>query len=268
MSSLHGPVPPARFLPYLTAPAIEALPDKADTVIVLPIGAIEQHGPHLPICTDTAIATEVMARALAALPPEIPAYALPPVWCGKSNEHARFSGTVILRAETLMQLLRDIGESVYRMGFRKLVLVNGHGGQPQVVEIVARDLREAHPDFYLFPVFAWAVPNCVDQFLSERERSEGIHAGRAETSLMLALTPEQVRMDLAVAEYPPACGELLSPEGAFRFAWLTHDLSRSGVVGDPHGASREEGEAVLASLVDGWVRALTEIHHFRLPSLD
>jgi len=265
MSQMHGSVPPERFLPYLTAPAIEALPDKENTVIVLPIGAIEQHGPHLPICTDTAIATEVTAQALAKLDPAIPAYALPPVWCGKSNEHARFSGTVILRAETLMALLRDIGASVYRMGFRKLALVNGHGGQPQVLEIVARDLREEYPDFCIFPVFSWAVPNCSNDFLSEQEREHGLHAGRAETSLMMALTPDAVHPELAVGEYPPDSGWLLTPEGGFRFAWLAHDLSRSGVIGNPDGATREEGEQVLASLVDGWVQALTEIHHFRMP---
>ncbi|RFA28429.1 creatinine amidohydrolase [Alkalilimnicola ehrlichii] len=265
MSRLHGPVPPQRFLPYLTAPEIEALADKENTLIVLPVGAIEQHGPHLPICTDTSIATEVTARALGQLDPAIPAYALPPVWCGKSNEHARFSGTVILRAETLMAVLRDIAASVYRMGFRKLVLVNGHGGQPQVVEIVARDLREAYPDFCLFPVFSWAVPNCASEFLCERERAEGIHAGRAETSLMMALTPEQVHPERAVAEYPPSSGGLLTPEGRFRFAWLTHDLSASGVVGDPSGASQAEGQKMLDSLVSGWVAAFEEIYRFRMP---
>ncbi len=265
MSQLHGPVPPERFLPYMTTPDIEALPDKENTVIVLPIGAIEQHGPHLPICTDTAIATEVTARALAKLGPDVPAYALPPVWCGKSNEHVRFSGTVILRAETLMALLRDIGTSVYRMGFRKLVFVNGHGGQPQVLEIVARDLREVHPDLCVFPVFIWAVPNCSEDFLSSEELTRGIHAGRSETSLMMALTPDAVQADRAVGEYPPESDWLLTPEGAFRFAWLAHDLSRSGVIGDPDGASREEGEQVLESLVKSWVRALTEIHAFRMP---
>ncbi|CUR46220.1 creatininase family protein [Alloalcanivorax xenomutans] len=266
MSQLNGCVPPHRFLPYLTAPEIEALPDKANTVIVLPIGAIEQHGPHLPICTDTAIATEVSGKALAALPESVPAFALPPVWCGKSNEHIQFSGTVILKADTLLRVLWDIGESVYRMGFRKLVLVNGHGGQPQVVEIVARDLRAEYPDFCLFPVFTWGVPNRAGEFLSEREKAEGIHAGRAETSLMLALAPDHVHLDRAVGEYPcPHHHGLLTPEGRFRFAWLTHDLSASGVVGDPEGSSREEGETVLASLVEGWVAALEEIHRFRMP---
>lgn len=265
MTQLHGAVPPSRFLPYFTAPAIEALPDKENTVIVLPIGAIEQHGPHLPVCTDTAIATELTGRALAALPPSIPAFALPPVWCGKSNEHINFSGTVILKAETLMRILWDIGESVYRMGFRKLVLLNGHGGQPQVVEIIARDLRAEYQDFCLFPVFSWAVPHCASDFLSTRELEEGIHAGRSETSLMMALAEEHVHPDRAVGEYPPPHQGLLTPEGRFRYAWLTHDLSKSGVVGDPAGSCREEGDKMLASLIEGWVRAFEEIHHFRMP---
>ena len=128
-----------------------------------------------------------------------------------------------------------------------------------------RDLREVYPDFCLFPVFTWAVPNRASEFLSPREKAEGIHAGRAESSLMLALTPDQVHMDLAVGEYSPFTGGLLSPEGRFRFAWLTHDMSVSGVVGDPMGATKEEGDLVLDSLITGWVRAFEEIHHFRMP---
>ena len=130
---MHSFIPPDRFLPYLTWQDIDSLPDKQKVVIVQPLGAMEQHGPHLPLIVDAAIVTGVMGKALEALKPEIPAYALPTLIYGKSNEHWHFPGTITLSATTLLHTLMEVGESLYRAGFRKLVFVNGHGGQPQVV---------------------------------------------------------------------------------------------------------------------------------------
>ncbi len=264
--SLNGPVPPDRFLPFLDWETVRDLPDKADTVIVLPVGATEQHGPHLPLYVDTAIATEVTARALERLEPEIPAYALPPIWCGKSNEHGGFPGTVSLRVETLLGLVHDIGTSLYEAGFRKLILANGHGGQPQALEIAARDLRAAHSDLIVFPWNIWAMAPGVQDHLPERERAEGMHAGTAETSLMLALRPESVAFARAPCEYPPERPEGLTPEGPHPFAWLTRDLSRTGVIGDATRGAAADGERMLETLVAAWVQGLRTAYRFRMPS--
>ena len=145
---LHGFLPPERFFPYLTWTDVQAMPDKENVVIVQPVGAIEQHGPHLPLVVDSAIGLAVLGKALHKLDRAIPAYAMPSLYYGKSNEHWHFPGTITLSAQTLMATLTEIGESLYRSGFRKLVLLNSHGGQPQILEIMARDLHQVYAGFF------------------------------------------------------------------------------------------------------------------------
>ncbi|WP_017328370.1 creatininase family protein [Synechococcus sp. PCC 7336] len=264
---LHGYIPPERFFPYLTWTEIRDMPDRENTVILQPIGAIEQHGPHLPLVVDSAIATAVVGRALAQLDSSIPAYALAPLCYGKSNEHWHFPGTVTLGAKTLLDVVTEVAESVYRAGFRKLAFVNAHGGQPEVLAIAARDLHQRYEDFAVFPLFVWNVPNVAASLLAPKELELEIHAGDAETSLMLAILPEQVRMDKAQTEYPQGLpqGSLLSMEGKLSFAWTTRDLSRSGTLGDPTVATRKKGEQIWASLADGWVKAIGDIYGFQQP---
>jgi creatinine amidohydrolase len=267
---MHSYIPPQRFLPYLTWTAIQQMPDKENTVIVQPIGAIEQHGPHLPLIVDAAISTAVVGKAFDQLEAEVPAYALPPLYYGKSNEHWQFPGTITLSAATLAAILTEVGESLYRAGFRKFAIVNGHGGQPQVLEIVARDLHQRYPDLMVFPLFVWRVPNVAAELLTPKELELGIHAGDAETSLLLTLLPDQVRMAEAVTEYPPElpADSLLSMEGNLPFAWVTSDLSRSGVLGDPTVATAEKGEKILASLVTSWTQVFRDLYRFRQPRVD
>ena len=264
---MHGFIPPERFFPYLTWTDIQAMPDKDNVVIIQPVGAIEQHGPHLPLAVDSAIGLAVVGKALHKLDSLIPAYALPSLYYGKSNEHWHFPGTVTLSCQTLIATLTEVGESIYRAGFRKLVFVNSHGGQPQVIEIVARDLHQAYEDFLVFPLFTWRVPNLSDELMSPKERELGIHAGDAETSLLLSILPEQVKMERAIAEYPCQLSQdsLLSMEGRLPFAWTTRDLTRSGVLGDPTTATKEKGDRMLESLADGWVRTIQDIFHFQQP---
>lgn len=264
---MHSYIPPDRFFPYLTWTEIQAMPDKENVVVLQPVGAIEQHGPHLPLIVDSVISTAVVGRALAQLDANIPAYALPPLCYGKSNEHWHFPGTITLSATTLIATLMEVGESVYRAGFRKFALVNGHGGQPQIMEIVARDLHQHYPDFMVFPLFVWRVPQLPIELLSPQEAELGIHAGDAETSVMLSLLPNQVQMDKATKEYPHGLpmDSLLSMEGKLPFAWTTRDLSRSGVLGDPTTATVEKGDRFLAALVQGWVQVISDIHRFQQP---
>ncbi|HEY9748304.1 MAG TPA: creatininase family protein [Allocoleopsis sp.] len=262
---MHSFIPPERFFPYLSWTEIQAMPDKANVVLVQPLGAIEQHGPHLPLIVDAAIGVAVLGKALQQLEPSVPAYALPPLYYGKSNEHWHFPGTITLSAQTLLTTISEIAESVYRAGFRKLVLMNSHGGQPQVLEIAARDLHIQYPDFSVFPLFTWQVPHIASDLLTPKELEMGIHAGDAETSLMLAISPQHIHMERAIAEYPPEQppGSLLSMEGKLPFAWATRDLSQSGVIGDPTTASKEKGDRLLESLAAGWVQVIRDVYAFQ-----
>ncbi len=265
---MHNFIPPERFFPYLTWQDIETMPDKENVVIIQPVGSIEQHGPHLPLIVDSAIATYVTGKALAKLDRNTPAYALPTQYYGKSNEHWHFPGTITLTAQTLMAVLTETGESIYRSGFRKLVFLNAHGGQPQVIEIVARDLHQKYEDFLLFPLSAWRVPNPSEELLTQKEMELGIHAGDAETSMILSMLPDVVRMDKAVCEYPQGLPEdsMLSMEGNLPFAWLTRELTRSGVLGDAKVATKEKGDRILEAFTDGWVQVIKDIYEFRQPS--
>ena len=197
---IHGFIPPKRYFAYLTWQQIQAMTNKDNTVIIQPIGAIEQHGHHLPLVVDAAISEGVLGKALSLLDEEIPAFALPTLYYGKSNEHDGFPGTISLSAQTLLSLLDEMATSIYQAGFRKLILMNSHGGQPQIMEIVARDLHQKYPDLAVFPFFTWRVPNITNELLTEKEQELGIHAGDAETSLMLALLPEQVLETLLNAQ--------------------------------------------------------------------
>jgi creatinine amidohydrolase len=261
---IHGYNPPQRFLPYLSWTEIADLPDKANTVIVLPTGATEQHGPHLPCAVDTLICAGVVGHALAKVPAHIPAFALAPITYGKSEEHLHFPGTMTLKGETLLATMNEIGESVYRAGFRKLLIVNGHGGQPQVMEMAARELRLRHGDFIVIPSFTWKMPNVAGQFLSETEKKLAMHAGHAETAIVLALAPETVHMDKAVANYPPPFpSTLLSTDGRPACAWSARDFGPSGIIGDPTKATAEQGHLILESLASSWAKAIEELHHLQ-----
>ena len=258
---LHGYFPPHRFLPYLSWTEITALPDRENTVIVLPVGATEQHGPHLPCSVDTVIAAGVIGKAFERLPADVRAFGLPPISYGKSEEHLHFAGTMTLSGTTLLSTMIELGESVYRSGFRKLVFANGHGGQPQVLEMAARELRLRHGDFVIVPFGVSRVPNVSGKFISEQERKQSMHAGHSETALMLALAPDTVHMERAEAAFPPVFpSKILSADGRPACAWAARDFGPSGVIGDPTTATREQGEAILDSLANSWVQAITELH--------
>ena len=130
-----------RFLPYMTWPEVDAI-DKRNALVVLPLGATEQHGPHLPLYTDTLISSGVLKRAMGRLSEDELAYMLSPITISKSNEHRGFAGTLWIGTKTLYDVLFDVGRSVHESGFRKLCFFNGHGGNLGILQAVTRDLRE------------------------------------------------------------------------------------------------------------------------------
>jgi creatinine amidohydrolase len=223
-----------------------SLPD--DTVAILPVAAVEQHGPHLPVSVDATINAGLMVRALALLPEDATVLALPMQSVGLSVEHVRFPGTLTLSAETLIAVLTEIGRSVARAGVRRLVVLNSHGGQPQVVEIVCRRLRADAMLAVSCMASRLGLPPGVS--LSRDEARHGIHGGLVETSMMLHLRPDLVRMQHA-ADFrsawlaQEASMSVLSPEGAVGFGWETQDLHQSGALGDASAASAVLGGAIL-----------------------
>jgi len=233
-------IPDARNFAYLNWKQVEALP-RESTLLVLPTAAIEQHGHHLPLATDTLINNLLLGHALAKLPAELPVYALPPVHYGKSNEHLGFPGTLSVSATTFISVLHDLGSSVSSAGFRKLVLYNTHGGNTALIDVMARDLRA---EFGMRTFALHGSGGAAYDGLSAQERKYGFHAGEAETALLLASVPELVDRTAYTSNYIADVNapELLLPENApATFAWLTRDIAPSGVLGDPRAATRENG---------------------------
>ena len=234
-------IPDTRNFAYLTWKQVDALP-RDRTLLVLPTAAIEQHGHHLPLATDTLINNLLLGKALSLLSAELPIYALPPVCYGKSNEHIGFAGTLSVSAQTFMAVVRDLGASIAASGFEKLALYNTHGGNTSLVDVMARDLRA---EFGLRTFSLFGSPGAAFEGVSTQERTYGFHAGEIETAFLLHGTPELVRTDAYTANYIARVDqpELLKPEGsAANFAWLTKDIAPSGVLGDPSKATAENGE--------------------------
>jgi creatinine amidohydrolase len=237
------------------------------TIAILPVAAIEQHGPHLPVSVDADLNLGILDRALALAPDSLPLIALPIQKIGLSIEHGRFPGTLTLRPETLLALWTEIAESVVRAGLRKLVVFNSHGGQPQLVDILCQRLRSTHG--MLAVGASWfrlvRAPD-GEAALPEAERRLGIHGGAVETAMMMHLAPGAVRhaqiRDFTSAWAQAPLSVQLSPVGPIGFGWETQDLHPSGAVGDARLATPELG----AGIVDGAARALValleEVHRF------
>ena len=234
-------IPDARDFSNLTWKDVDSLP-RETTLLVLPTAAIEQHGHHLPLATDTLINNLLLGKALERVPAELPIYALPPVCYGKSNEHIGFPGTLSVSAQTFLAVVRDLGASIAAAGFKKLVLYNTHGGNTALVDVLARDLR-AEFGLQTFSLFGSAGASF--EGVSAQERTYGFHAGEIETAFLLHATPELVRTEGYTSNYIARVDlpELLKPEGSSaNFAWLTRDIAPSGVMGDPSPATAENGE--------------------------
>jgi creatinine amidohydrolase/Fe(II)-dependent formamide hydrolase-like protein len=260
MTSYHDPA--SRRLELLTSPEIAAI-DKSDALVLQPIASIEQHGAHLPCATDTILAEAMTDRALARTPTGANVWRLPVISYGKSTEHLGYPGTITLSTETLLAVCNDVGRSVAASGFRKLAFVNGHGGQPQLLEVVARDIRE-RTGLMVFPLFPprLGIPDGVVS--SPAEARYGIHGGEIETSEVLAVAPHLVRNEHLVPGSTRVRElyddkEFLSLEGSLPTAWLTRDLAPAGVLGDPTLATAEKGERVLTHIAERLAGALAEI---------
>lgn len=252
----------------LTTAELQARRDSgwaARTVAVLPLGATEQHGPHLPLGVDAVLADAMVQRALPLLAPDVPVLVLPTQTVGLSPEHAAFAGTLTLRPETVMRVWTELAECVHRAGVRRLVLFNTHGGHVGLMDVVARDLRARlglmvwHTSWFNLP-----LGDAVMGRFPPEEHRFGIHAGDIETSLMLALAPERVHMAQAghfrsasqdrALQFP-----LLGDGRSAKLAWQMQDYHPQGAVGHAAAATADKGHALLDAVGVQLAALLTEV---------
>jgi creatinine amidohydrolase len=241
----------------------------ARTIAVLPVAATEQHGPHLPLSVDTVLADGVVAAALPHLPDNLNVLFLPTQAVGLSPEHMQFPGTLTLKAETVIQLWTQLGESVARAGVKKLVLLNSHGGQVGVMDIVARDLR-ARLGLLVYSVNWFNLPlldaqgKDVNAQFSTEEHRFGIHAGEIETSMMLALNPGRVQMAQAQNFHSTSKDRaekfsILGNGKSAKLGWQMQDYNPAGAVGNAAAATAAKGQAVVDAAGRSLAKLLAEI---------
>lgn len=237
--------------------------DPMETIAILPTAAIEQHGPHLPLGTDTMIATGMLDRLRASCPPDLDIRILPIQAVGKSNEHLWAAGTLTLSAATALAAWVEIGLSVARAGVKKIVIVNSHGGNLDLVSILTRELRVQAG--MLAVKCQWSGFGQPAGMYPAAELAYGIHGGDVETSLMLAFRPETVDMAAARAFASSAERTPISPVGPVSYGWIASDLGPAGVVGDAAAATAAKGEATAAHQVAGFVALLHKVREMPLP---
>jgi creatinine amidohydrolase len=252
--------PAARRLELMDWQTLRRAAARKGSTVLWPFGAIEQHGPHLPLATDAVFADRIADAVLDRLDGNLPIWRLPLQAIGFSPEHGGFPGTLSLPAEVMIALVVAVGRDLEAAGFQRLLLFNAHGGQIGLLEVAARQLRASHPALAVLPCFVWRGAEGIAALIPEPERSEGLHAGLAETSLMMHLEPGLISaepvMDGPQQGMAPAGWSL---EGSAPCAWLSREVTRSGVIGDPSGADPELGERLFLALVATWVQRLESL---------
>ncbi len=268
---------PSRFWADLTSRHFAQLAASTSiekAVAVLPVAAIEQHGPHLPVSVDTTLVNGVVDASLAHLPADLPVLFMPTQQVGKSNEHIRFPGTLTLSAQTLISVWMELGACVARAGFKKLVLLNSHGGQVSVMDIVARDLRTAH-DLIVYSTNWYTLPlgDAVMNLFPPEEHRFGIHAGDMETSMMLALRQKYVDMAQArnfqsTAQERAAHYPILGNGSSAKLGWQVQDYNAMGAAGNAAAATAAKGQALIDAAGLQLAKFLQEVSSLPLSTLN
>ena len=251
-----------RLLTDLAGPSL-ATTLTADSIVVLPVGSIEHHGPHLPLSTDLIMADLLSAKIVdAAVAAGLDAWLLPPLAYTKSDEHDWAPGTLLIEWDTLMKTVLEIGRSVSHTPARTLVFFNGHGGNIALLQVALREIRRA-TGLRTFLMNA-AIP-AGDGIEGPDERGFGIHGGHGETSVIMALRPELVDLGQAERWVPDQLADfehIRFNGGSVAFGWLSNDFGPSGVIGDPTAATAAWGEELVRRSVAAGVEALSEIARF------
>jgi creatinine amidohydrolase len=240
--------------------------DPMSTIAILPTAAVEQHGPHLPLGTDTIINEGLLALLREQCPDTLDIRILPVQAVGKSNEHLWAPGTLTLTAETALRCWTEIGLSVARAGVRKMLILNSHGGNADLISILARELRVRAGMFCVRT--SWGSGGYPDGVYSEQESRFGIHGGDAETSLVLHFRPDTVDMTQAQDFRWSYGSDEIPPVGAIAHGWIASDVNPHGVAGEAHLATAEKGEATATKMVADVIALLERMRSQSLDGFD
>ena len=265
-----APLPPlpSRFWADLSTrdfAALQSTGQAAQLVAVLPVAAVEQHGPHLPLSVDATLLQGVIDAALPHLGADVPALFLPPQNIGLSTEHENFPGTLTLSPATVIALWTELGACVARAGVKKLLIFNSHGGNVAVMDIVARELRQRHGLLvYSASWFSLPQPPEVQRLFSAQEHRFGIHAGDIETSMMLHLAPGTVHMEHAqhfrsTSQDRAERFAILGNGKSAKMGWAMEDYHPSGAVGQADAATADKGRAVVQAAGAALAALLAEV---------
>jgi len=241
------------------------------TIALLPVAAIEQHGPHLPLDTDVQICRGLVKQLMANTATEHQLIALPLMEIGESSEHSDFAGTLSCPPEHLMSMWTSLGKQAHKVGIKKLLILNTHGGQPTIVDLVAQRLRTENRMLAVsVNSFRLGIP---DGLFDPQEITNGIHAGEIETSMMLYLNPSSVRMELSenfISTSPLTNGKHphIGLSGFARTAWQAQDLTLHGAIGNASNADPERGALLIEHMVNKILQVLCDMARFPLSSLE
>ncbi len=254
----------AAFLETLTGP--DAAEQLQGATVLLPIGAIEQHGPHLPLSTDHVIADAAAKAIVAQLGDELNLLALPTLAFSKSNEHAWSAGTMWLSNDTMHRVLDDVARCAAFSGASRLVFLNGHGGNSTLLNVACREARLAHDllTFLVHPFLPPAYSPPRPDAATSGESGMGIHGGLDETAVMLHLAPDTVDMAKAERNVPEWLteNEHVRFGGTVQFGWLSNDFGPQGHIGDPTKATATYGAELFANAISVLCDQLREIATF------
>lgn len=232
------------------------------TILLLPIGAVEQHGPHLPLSVDHVIAHEMAQAVVERVGDELDIWRLPTLSISKSNEHGWSPGTLWLSPATMLSVLLDIGRSVATTAAERLVLLNGHGGNTTLLGTALRELRlECGLKTFLMHPF---LPPAYGGASTTEELGMGIHGGRDETSVFMHLRPDQVDLTAAERKVPEKLADNTHVKfgGSVSFGWKSDDFDPDGYIGDPTGATAELGRTLFEDAADQLSGAMDEVKTF------
>ncbi len=230
-------------------------------VAVLPVGTVEQHGPHLPLVTDVLTSTEMSRMAVERIPQE--AVLMPSVYYSFNEHHLDFPGTIAVEGPTIINYVTDIGKSLAHHGFRKILLVNGHGSNVPFLDVAARNITNKSEAVCAMASWWSLIPKTLFKQLRESEYPGGMaHGCELETSVLLYLRSDLVQMDKAEKDINFQSTEffywdLESPSPIFFQEWFSR-YSKTGTVGDPTKASREKGRQFVEAVVERMVSLIRE----------